>query len=208
MSSQTKVPGFAATVAGALIGAGAVGLGLATLPIAIPAGLVVGGVVDLLRRKHSVSVTVIPPPSAPSVSVMRILNRASPNTPAATMAASAAQAVASPPPEATMLHAYLRANPYANMAKLGMLPLMQAVAQRAQLVRAFQQAFNLHELAARAFTKTLAVNGTFDMPTSAALAFFTHDIIPADPKAAAPASGGDAGTSADATASASLDISL
>lgn len=213
MSSQTKVPGFAATVAGALIGAGAVGLGLATLPIAIPVGLVAGGVVDLLRRKHNVAVTVIPPPTTPPPAVMRMIILAAPHVQPAQMAASAAQAVSSPPREATTLHAYLRANPASNMASMGMLQLMQVALQRAQLVHAFQSAFNADPNAARAFGKSggwsggLATTGTFDGPTAAGLAFYTHDPIPADPqpKMASPS---NAEPSADLSASASLDISL
>ena len=176
MALHLKVPAAAGTVVGTALGAAAVGLGLATLPIALPAGAGAGVIIDILRRKHKAAVIVTPPPSAPSPAVLRMILRSAPaGANAAQMAASATQAVAAPPPAATALHSFLKAHP---LNKIGAFDLIA----RPGVIRAFQIAFNVDPNAVRAFAgKQLIVDGAYDAGTAAALTFYTHDPIPADP---------------------------
>jgi hypothetical protein len=200
MSTQLKIPAIAGTLLGTALGAAAVGIGVATLPIALPVGAVAGIVIDVLRRKHNVAVTVTPPPP---IAVMRML----PQTP--TMAASAAKAAAGPPVQATILHSYLLAMPASKLAAMSLVQLMPALSTRAQLVRAFQTAFNADPHAGVTFLHLkLPVTGVFDAPTASGLAFYTHDPIPADPVYKDAPASPSAANDPSASASASLDLSF
>lgn len=209
MALQLKVPAIAGTLVGTALGAVAVGVGVATLPIALPAGAAAGVLVDVLRRKHHVAVTVASPP--PPAVMQMIVRAAPPSAPsAAVVTARSTQASAAPPIQAILLHAYLHINPASKIGTGGLLQSITNATNRAKVVRDFQSAFNIDANAVAAFGgKRLTVDGIFDAPTAAALAFFTHDPIPADPAGLAPthAAAPPASPSADASADLSLNFS-
>src|SRR5271165_2001230 len=152
-----KIPSAIGTVLGGVLGAAAVGLGVAALPVALPVGLGAGIIVDLLRRKHHVEVTVTPPPPP---QVVAMLSRISPTT-----AQASAKAAASPPAQATALHQYLVKHP-ASRVNLSQDPTADL------LVRMFQVAFNADAHAVKAFgNKKIPTNGAFGEVTAAALMF-------------------------------------
>jgi hypothetical protein len=164
-----KVPAIIGTVMGGALGAAAVGLGIATLPIALPVGLGAGIVVDLLRRNHHVALTVTPPPPP---QVAATLAQYAP-----TAVQASAKAASAPPAQATALHQYLVKHP-ASRVGLSKDPAAD------MLVRMFQAAFNADAHAVAAFgNKKLPTNGAFGNATAAALMFYTHDPIPPDPMA-------------------------
>ncbi len=187
-----KIPGYAGTLTGTALGAAAVGLGLAALPLALPIGAAAGIIVDLLRRKHPA-----PPPQVMQ-SIMHFVPAPAQNAPA--VAQASAKAAVSPPLQAVVLHSYLRAHPNLRVNMSRDLVLWT-------LISNFQVAFNNDPNAVKAFGgRKLAHNYKFDGPTAAALAFYTHDNIAPDPASFLPtdAPGSTSGSSASVSASASF----
>lgn len=177
---KMTLPKWTGTAAGAVLGA-------AALPFAWPVAVVIlgaGAASDVWRHKHGHALAITAGPGAgttaaapPHAQVMKIIIAASPKAAAAPAAATAAslKAAAAPPVAATDLHNYLVKYPGDRMVEGA---TFFTIAPVPQLVTDFQNAFNADATAVAALGK-LTAHGRYDGQTSAALAFYTHDPIPA-----------------------------